>query len=140
MEYRRFDDTIVLRLDPGDEILEQIAKVADEEKIELAEISGLGAVNEFTVGVFYTAEKQYHSNSFEGYYEITSLTGTITTINDQPYLHIHMSAGDVKGNVVGGHLNRARVSATSEIVIRTVKGHVGRKMSEEIGLNLFDFT
>ncbi|MCD8299954.1 MAG: DNA-binding protein [Clostridiales bacterium] len=139
MEYRRFGNDIILRLDPGEEICASLLFLADKEDIMLAGISGLGAINSFTTGVFYTAEKQYHSNDFEGYFEISSLTGTLSRQEDRPYLHVHMSAGDVKGNVFGGHLNRAVVSATAEIVIHIIDGEVGRKYSDEVGLNLFEF-
>ncbi len=139
MEYRRFHDTIILRADPDEEICEKLLAVAEAEQIALAEISGLGAIKEFTTGVFDTAEKKYYSNDFSGLYEITSLVGTLTRKDGQPYLHVHMSAGDRKGNVVGGHLNRAVVSATAEIVIRVIDGAVERKFSEEIGLNLYRF-
>ena len=50
-----------------------------------------------------------------------------------------MSAGDEKGAVVGGHLNRANVSATCEMVITILDGSVGRAFSDEVGLNLFKF-
>lgn len=139
MEYRRFEDTIVCRIDPKEEIVETIKKVCEAEEVKLAEISGLGAVDEIEVGVYYIAEKQYHSNTFKGYYEITSLTGSATRQNGEVYLHLHMSAGDIHGNVIGGHLNRAIVSATGEIIIRVIHGEVGRKHSDEIGLNLFSF-
>lgn len=139
MEYRKFDSTIIARIDKGEEILEKVKEIALKENIKLASISALGAVNDFTVGVFKIDEKKFYSNSFQGYFEITSLTGTINTMNDEFYCHIHMSAGNEKGEVFGGHLNRAIVSATCEMVITIIDGAVDRYFDEEIGLNLFKF-
>ena len=139
MEYRRFNNTIVARIDKGEEILEQIKAIALKEQIKLANINALGATNDFTVGVFKTAEKKYYSNTFKGDFEIVSLTGTINTMNNEFYTHIHMSAGDAEGKVFGGHLNRAIVSATCEMVINIIEGTVDRYADEEIGLNLFKF-
>ena len=139
MEYRRFNDKIVARIDKGEEILEQIKEIALKENIKLASVSALGATNNFTVGVFKTGEKKYYSNEFKGDFEIVSLIGTINTMNGEFYTHIHMSAGNDKGEVFGGHLNRAIVSATCEMVIQIIDGKVDRKLNEEIGLNLFEF-
>lgn len=139
MEYRRFGKEIVVRMDPGEEILEQVKAVAEREKIRLASVSALGAVNEFTAGVYKTDEKQYLANNFKGSFEIVSLTGTINTMNGAFYCHLHMSAGDETGKVLGGHLNRAVVSATCEMVIRLIDGTVDRYHDEQIGLNLFRF-
>lgn len=139
MEYRRFDNTIIARIDKGEEILEQIKAIALQENIRLASVQALGAVNHFTVGVFKTDEKKYYSNTFDGSFEIVSLTGTINTMNDEFYCHLHMSAGDDKGHVFGGHLNKAIVSATCEMVIQIIDGKVDRYFDEEIGLNLFRF-
>ena len=69
MEYRRFGNTIVARIDKGEEILESLRELAEKEKILLAGVSALGAVSEFTVGVFDTGEKQYYANNFSGTYE-----------------------------------------------------------------------
>ena len=139
MEYRRFHDTIVARIDRGEEIVEQVRVIAEQEKIELASIQALGAVNDFTVGVFRTSEKKYFSNDFQGDFEIVSLTGTINTMDGKFYSHMHMSAGNEKGQVFGGHLNRAVVSATCEMVIRMIDGVVDRTFDEQVGLNLFRF-
>ena len=139
MDYRRFGEMIVVRMDKGEEILEQLKAVAEKENIRLAEISALGAVNDFTVGVFKTDEKKYYANSFQGSFEIVSLTGTVNTLDGACYVHLHMSAGNDKGEVFGGHLNRAVISATCEMVIRVIDGTVDRAFSEEIGLNLFRF-
>ena len=137
MQYKRFGDTVLVRFDKGEEILEQLQKVAEKEGIRLAEISALGAVNDFTVGVFNTAEKKYYANHFEGAFEIVSLTGTVSTMDGKYYAHLHMSAGNDKGEVFGGHLNRAVISATCEMVIRVIDGQIDRYHDEEIGLNLF---
>ena len=139
MEYKRFDNTIIARINKGEEILEQVKVLALKENIKLASVQALGAVNHFTVGVFKTDEKKYYANTFDGSYEIVSLTGTINTMNDAFYCHLHMSAGDDKGHVVGGHLNEATVSATCEMVIQIIDGKVDRYFDEEIGLNLFRF-
>ena len=119
--------------------MEQVQVLAEKEKIRLATVEALGAVDDFTVGVFFTNEKKYYSNRFQGAYEIVSLTGTISTMDGHFYQHLHMSAGDAKGNVKGGHLNSANVSATCEMVIRIIDGEVDRYHDEEIGLNLFRF-
>ena len=139
MEYKRFNNTIVLRIDKGEEILDKIREIAIKEKIKLANINALGATNDFTVGVYKIDEKKYYSNEFKGNFEIVSLTGTINTMNGEFYTHIHMSAGNDKGEVFGGHLNRAIVSATCEMIINVIDGEVDRYFDEEIGLNLFKF-
>ena len=139
MEYRKFNNVIVARIDKGEEILEKIKEIALKENIKLANINALGATNNFTVGVFKTDEKKYYSNEFKGNFEIVSLTGTVNTMNDEFYTHIHMSAGNDKGEVFGGHLNKAIVSATCEMIINIIDGIVDRKKDEDIGLNLFDF-
>lgn len=139
MEYRRFDNTYVLRLDPGEEILEQVEVLARKEGIRLATVQGLGAVNHLTLGVFKPDEKKYYANSFQGCYEIVSLTGTISTMDGEFYCHLHLSAGDETGRVVGGHLNQAIISATAELVVTVIPGTVDRAYSPEIGLNLLRF-
>ena len=139
MEYKRFDNHILARIDKDEEILEQLQVIAEREGIRLASISALGAVNDFTVGVFDTAEKRYYANHFTGPFEIVSLTGTVTTMDGAFYAHLHMSAGNAKGEVFGGHLNRANISATCEMVITVIDGTVERRFREAIGLNLFYF-
>ena len=139
MDYKRFQDTLIVRMDRGEEILEQLRIVSEKENIKLAEISALGAVNDFTVGVFKTAEKKYYANHFTGDHEIVSLTGTISTMDGAYYAHLHMSAGNAEGQVFGGHLNRALVSATCEMIVRIIDGRVERAFNEDVGLNLFRF-
>lgn len=139
MEYKRFDNTVVARIDRGEEILEQMAIIARKENIKLASVSALGAAGEITVGVYDVEKKAYHANTFTGDLEIVSLTGNISTRNGEIYAHLHMSAGDEQGRVFGGHLNRAVICATCEMFIQIIDGAVERKYDEETGLNVFSF-
>ena len=48
MDYRKHGDTYIVRLGVGDEICASMTALAEKEKIALAEVSGIGAVNAFT--------------------------------------------------------------------------------------------
>ena len=139
MEYRRFGDTYIVRMDPGEEILKELKVFAEKEEVKLASVTALGAVKDFTVGVFDTNAKVYESNRFQGVYEIVSLVGSINTMNDAFYCHLHMCAADQEGHAFGGHLNEAVISATCEMVVTCLPGRTDRVFSEEVGLNLISF-
>ena len=139
MDYRRFNDTILLRIDRGEEIVETVKKVAEKEHVRLASVEALGATDDFTVGVYDVDAKQYDSKTFQGPHEIVSLVGTITEKDGAFYQHLHMSAGNKDCAVVGGHLNRAVVSVTCEMVIRILSGAVDRRPDPETGINLMRF-
>ena len=139
MDYRRFGDTVIARLDKGEEIHEQLRLIALKENIRLASVSALGAVDDATLGVFVVSEKQYHADRFTGDMEIVSLTGTVNTMDGEYYAHLHMGVSTVGGRMFGGHLTRAVVSITCELVIRVIDGTVDRKYHPDPGVNLFDF-
>ncbi len=139
MEYGRFGDTVLLRIDRGEEIIETVKRVAEKERIRLASVEALGAVDDFTVGVYDVAAKRYDSKTFTGAFEIVSLVGTITEKDGAFYQHLHMSAGNKNCEVFGGHLNRAVVSVTCEMVIRVLSGAVDRAPDPETGINLIRF-
>ena len=140
MEYRKFDRGYVLRLDPGEEIVASLTRLVEEEKIELASVSALGAANDVTIGIFNTTEKQYHSQRYQGDYEISALVGNVTRKDGEPYLHLHITIGNpVTGEVHAGHLSSATISATLEMFLQVWDGRVGRKFSDTVGLNLLEF-
>ena len=139
MEYKKFGQDIVIRIDKGEEIISKLVEVCEKEEVKLANINAIGAVGEFEVGLFNTGEKKYYSNVHKGDFEIVSLSGSITTKEGKIYHHIHMSAADKENKVYGGHLNSAIVSATCEMFVRVIQGNVNREFNNEIGLNLFKF-
>lgn len=139
MDYRRFGNVIVARIDKGEELVAALKEIGLKEGVKLAGVSALGAVNDFTVGLYNTAERKYDFTNFTGDHEIVGLTGTINTMDGEYYSHLHLSASGEGGKVVGGHLARAVVSIVCEMVINIIDGQVDRKFNEEIGANLMSF-
>ena len=141
MEYRRFGNMIVARIDRGEEVCAKLLELAEAEDIRLASVSGIGASNDVTLGVFDTGTKEYFKKRYNGIdYELGSVTGSLSRQEGRPYLHMHAVIGNpARGECHAGHLNAAVVSATCELVIDVIDGEVGRRFSDEIGLNLFEF-
>ena len=130
MEYKKFNNQYVIRIDKGEEICAKLKEVAQKENIKLAYLTG---------GVFDTKEKVFKGHTWEGDLEIVSIGGNINTMNGETYTHFHISVADEAGNVYGGHLTEAVISGTGELVLTEIEGTVDRKFDEEIGLNLFEF-
>lgn len=137
MKYIIDKDTIYLRIDKGEEVCSSLLKVAKELNINSASISGLGASNEFTVGVFDLDKKEFIGNDFKTEYEITNLTGNLSLKDNLPYLHLHGTFANLK-EVVGGHVTKCIISLTAEIVIKITNKKINRIFDNETGLNLWD--
>lgn len=57
MEYRKFPQGYALRLDPGEEVVDCLTRLAEQENVQLGTVSALGAANDVTIGIFNTEEK-----------------------------------------------------------------------------------
>lgn len=138
-QFKQLGNEYFVRVDKDMEIVSVLKGICKDNGITAGEITGLGAIKSATFGFFNPETKKYTEKTFNEYMEITSLVGNVSQKDDEVYLHLHMNASGKDYKVIGGHLVKAVVSATSEIIISSEKGSVGRKFSEEIGLNLFDF-
>ncbi|MBR0382525.1 MAG: DNA-binding protein [Eubacterium sp.] len=140
MDYRKFDDTYVIRMDRGEEIVAALTDFCLKEAVDLGSVQALGASDRAVVGLYDVGTREYHKRTFEEPMEITSLVGSISTKGGEPYLHLHINLCREDMSVVGGHLNECRISATCEMIVRKIKGRVERKLDEDVtGLNLYEF-
>lgn len=139
MEYKRYGGVIALRLDKGDDITESVYKVAEKEGVKAAKVSGIGATDDFTVGVFDIAKKEYEKFVFSGNHEINALDGNITEKDGKPYIHLHLTATGKGGKVVGGHLIKGVISLTGEIIITVTDGKISREYDATLGINRWKF-
>lgn len=139
MKIRRIDDTVLVRLDKGEEIVDAVTRACREQNIQAGVVFGIGAVSRAITGLYDTGRKEFIANTWDRPMEITALAGNISLKDGEIYQHMHITMADASGSVFGGHLKSAVVSATAEIVIRVLNGTVGREFAEDIGLNLWKF-
>ena len=137
MFYKKFENYIVVRIEKNEELVSTLKKFCEKEKILAGTIlSCIGAANKIEIGIFNTETKSYNSTIRTGDHEITSVSGNITTMNEQVYLHLHATVADESLSIFGGHLNSAIVSATCEIVLAPITERIERFFDKESGLNL----
>ena len=136
MVYKTCGDTIIARLERGEEIAASIRAICESEGVKAGTIQGLGAVNHAVVGIFDFTQNAYVSTVLDEDLEITALMGNVSTKDGELYLHIHATLGDGKGHAHGGHLNEGVISATCELFIRKLDTVIERKADPETGINL----
>lgn len=130
----------VLSLDNHVEIAAALAAFCREKHILAGCVSGLGAISEATFRFLDPATKKYVDKTFTEQMEITNLTGNISEKDGAPYLHLHITASRRDYSCIGGHLLSARINGACELVVDTFPGaHLGRRLDEETGLNLYAF-
>ena len=140
MDYRKFGDTYVIRMDRGEEIISSLTDFCKKENVTLGSVDALGAADHAVVGLYDVSSRQFHKKTFDEPLEISSLHGNISTKDGEIYLHLHINLAREDLSVVGGHLAECRLSATCEMFVRRIEGTVERRHDEAVtGLNLYEF-
>lgn len=129
---------IVVRLEPGEDILKSIEKIVAENSLQSGHLSLIGAVSRVHLGYFDLEAKVYKDFTIDEDLEIVSCVGNISRLVDDYVVHAHIVASDVNGKCYAGHLMEGcEVSVTIEIVI-TEFPEMKRARDEATGLNLLD--
>lgn len=138
ISYRKVGSTYIIRLDKGQEIIPTLKAFCQEYQITAGLISGIGAGQDLTIGYFNTGEKSYEKKTFNGMYEITSLLGNISFVDNDLLLHLHINIADSNLNIYGGHLLGGNIGLTGEIFIQTLDTKIDKVKNDEFGINIFN--
>ena len=145
MEYRRFENTLVIRMDRGDEIVSTLLGLCREEGIHSACYSGIGGCSGAEIQTFIPDKGTFETQELRGMLELASLNGNIITDEaGQLFHHTHAVFSYKKDGVhgmSGGHIKSITVLYTAEIELRPVIGGViRRKRDPETGTGFWDFS
>jgi predicted DNA-binding protein with PD1-like motif len=124
------DGAFVVRLDPGDEILASLTRVAEEHDIMAGHVMGLGAVDRLVLALLDPATGEYERRKFEEPMEVGHLMGTFSMDGDRPFVHVHAVVAPRELLAYAGHVMEARVSVSMELFVRRLPGRLDRQEIE----------
>lgn len=133
MEYLDLGNSYIIRLDPGDEIVQSLETFCENKRIKSGRVMGIGAIRDTKIGYFDLTLGDYKERYVPGDLELTSLMGNISMMEGTEFLHLHITATDSDFKMMGGHLISAIVSATAEIFVDLYEERIERKLDPELG-------
>lgn len=127
MYYSKCNVGYVLRAEIGEELQEAMRLFAQAVNIKAAHYHGIGTVNQVELAFFCTDLKVYDRKFFNEDYELVSLMGNLSTTDEVVTPHTHVTLGDRNFQTFSGHLVRAVVSLTAEIIVTPIDLTLTRK-------------
>ncbi|MCL5735327.1 MAG: DNA-binding protein [Actinobacteria bacterium] len=130
--------THVLKPAFGTDLLNELQGFVREKGINLAWISGLGAVARATLRYYDQTNKSWKDIQLEQQLEVISMLGNVSLLNGEPIVHLHVVLSDEEGRCYGGHLAANTLVFNMEILMTTLSGPpVIRKLDGDTGLTLW---
>ncbi len=136
MQYKQTDSTYIIKIEPGERVVETITEFCKEHEIQNASFTGIGAVKELTCGYYELSEKKYYFTDYDTMVEVLSLTGNVILKDGEPFVHVHGVFSGTDNKAFGGHIQKMTVGVTLEMVLRAYATDLERELDEEIGLFL----
>lgn len=128
--------THVLVFDQGDEAMGGLESFAREHGLSAASFTGIGAFSDVVLGYFDWEAKEYAEIPVGEQVEVVSLIGDVALSKGEPAVHAHVVVAKRDGSAHGGHLLRAVVRPTLEVVLTETPAELRKELDPESGLAL----
>ena len=128
--------TFAVIFETGEEVASGLLNFAKENKLTASHFTAIGAFREVVLGYFEIDKKQYKHMRVDEQVEVLSLLGDIALEKGEPKLHAHVVLGTSDGSARGGHLIKAVVRPTLEVILTESPAHLRREFDEASGLAL----
>jgi predicted DNA-binding protein with PD1-like motif len=131
------EKTFAIIYETGEEVIDGLKWFAKEYKPRSASFTAIGAFQDVVVAYFDWPTKKYKDIPVNEQVEVLALAGDIAWKDDgEPVVHAHVVVGRSDGSTRGGHLKKAHVRPTLELVLVEYPKHLERKPDPETGLTL----
>lgn len=140
MNFRKIDqspETFVLVFRTGDELAEGLLGFAKKERLSAASFKAVGACSSVRLAWFDWERKRYEpSVTLDEQVELLSLIGDIALKDGEPVVHAHVVIGKKDGTAHGGHLLKAVIRPTCEVVLTESPAHLQKVIDPDSGIAL----
>lgn len=130
--------TFAVVMDKDDDAVEQLTRFARDQDVSAAGLTAVGACREATLAYFDPDTLEYRDIPVTEQVEVLSLLGGIALGDGEPALHAHAVLGRRDGSTLGGHLRRATVWPTLEVIVTESPAHLRKRVDQQTGLALIE--
>jgi predicted DNA-binding protein with PD1-like motif len=129
--------TFAVILESGEEVSACLQEFVTRERIFAAQITAIGAFSDVVLMYFDWEKKKYLPIPVHEQVEVASLIGDVAeSPSGEPALHIHLVVGKRDGSAMAGHLGKAHVRPTLEVILTESPVHLRKVKDPETGLAL----
>lgn len=128
--------TFAVIFETGDEAMDGLQKFARSQKLSASHFNAIGAFQDVLLGFFNFEKLDYKRVPISEQVEVLSLVGDVALDNGEPKIHAHVVVGKSDGTAHGGHLLRAHVRPTLEVILIESPRHLHRALDPQTGLAL----
>ena len=116
--------THAFRLKPGQDLKNELTNFVKENNIQAGWVGTcVGSLTQYNIRF----ANQKEASKANGFFEIVSLVGTLSTHGS----HLHISISDSTGRTIGGHLLEGNlVYTTAEVVIQSSSTHIFKRVKD----------
>ncbi len=131
--------TYALIFEIGDEVNDTLTRFAEENDLDGAHFTALGAFRDAKLGYWNWDTRSYEENPVDEQVEVVSLVGNVARKEDgSAMVHAHVVVARRDGSAMGGHLLEAHVRPTLELMLTEDPAALRRRKDETTGLDLID--
>lgn len=104
-------------LGPDDEVIDALLEYAGQNDIKGGRVTALGAFSSAVLGFFDYSVGDYREIRVDEQVEVACFLGHYAVRDGTPRIHAHCVLSRKDGSTVGGHLFRAQVHPTLELIV-----------------------
>lgn len=145
MDYKRLKNTIYIRIDKGESVVQTILSVCQKEKVYGGYFQGIGACHTATISTYIPEKEDFVDHKITGMIEMISLMGNVSADDTNTvFQHSHATFSYLKEDgqpaVIAGHLKDAQISYTGEIVLTPAEEKIDRIFDSSIGIDIWSLS